>query len=59
MKVHKHLIKAIATVLLFLAGNIVCQAQVLSPDKNIKVVVEIQQAGQGGMGQAYFKVLGA
>jgi hypothetical protein len=34
MKVHKYIIKAIATALLFLAGNIVCQAQVLSPDKN-------------------------
>lgn len=53
MKVHKHLIKATAVAMLFLTGNIVCLAQVLSPDKNIKVVVEMQQADQGGLGQAY------
>jgi hypothetical protein len=57
MNVHKHLNKTIATTLLFLAVNVVCQAQVFSPDNNIKVVVEMQPAGQGGLGQAYFKVL--
>ena len=31
--------------------------QVLSPNKKIKVVVEIQPAGQGGLGQPHFKVL--
>jgi hypothetical protein len=31
--------------------------QVLSPDKKNKVVIEMQPAGQRGLGQAYFKVL--
>jgi hypothetical protein len=31
--------------------------QVLSPNKKIKVVVEMHPAGQKGLGQAYFKVL--
>lgn len=31
--------------------------QILSPNKKIKVVVEMQQAGQGGSGQVHFKVL--
>ncbi|MDQ0640519.1 hypothetical protein QF042_004084 [Pedobacter sp. W3I1] len=31
--------------------------QVLSPNKKIKVVVEMQQAGQEGLGQPHFKVL--
>ncbi|MDO3628835.1 glycoside hydrolase family 97 protein [Mucilaginibacter sp. BT774] len=31
--------------------------EVLSPNKKIKVVVEMQSSGQKGLGQAYFKVL--
>jgi hypothetical protein len=38
-------------------GSVAYAQQVLSPDKNIKVVVKMQQAGQGGLGQPYFKVL--
>ncbi|MBT2560997.1 glycoside hydrolase family 97 protein [Pedobacter sp. ISL-68] len=47
---------------LFLALNLIFSTvgysqQILSPNKKIKVVVEMQQAGGGGAGQAYFKVL--
>jgi len=43
---------------LSLFGGLMGYAQeVLSPNKKIKVVVEMQSAGQEGLGQAYFKVL--
>lgn len=38
-------------------GLMSCAQEVLSPNKKIKVVVEMQSAGQEGLGQAYFKVL--
>jgi hypothetical protein len=31
--------------------------EVISPDKKIKVIVEMRLAGLKGLGQAYFKVL--
>lgn len=47
---------------LFLALSLIFSSvgyaqQILSPNKKIKVVVEMQQAGQGGSGQVHFKVL--
>lgn len=40
---------------LFLASVGYAQ-QVLSPNKKIKVIVEMQPTGPKGLGQAYFKV---
>ena len=47
---------------LFLALSLIFSSvgyaqQILSPNKKIKVVVEMQRAGQGGSGQVQFKVL--
>lgn len=47
---------------LFLALSLIFSSvgyaqQILSPNKKIKVVVEMQQAGQGGSGQVHFNVL--
>jgi hypothetical protein len=49
--------KSFFLVLSLVLGSVGYAQQVLSPDKKIKVVVEMQPAGQGGLGQPYFKVL--
>ncbi|OCX52988.1 alpha-glucosidase [Mucilaginibacter sp. PPCGB 2223] len=51
--------KNICLVLSFFLSYVGCcyAQQILSPDKKIKVVVEMQPASQSALGQAYFKVL--
>jgi len=49
--------KYLFSVLSIFSGPVGYARQVLSPDKKIKVVVEMRPSGQEGSGQAYFKVL--
>ena len=49
--------KSFFLVLSLVLGSAGYAQQILSPDKKIKVLVEMQPAGQEGLGQAYFKVL--
>lgn len=49
--------KSIFFILSFFLGSVGYAQQILSPNKKIKLVVEMQPAGQKGLGQAYFKVL--
>ncbi|MES2276204.1 MAG: glycoside hydrolase family 97 protein [Bacteroidota bacterium] len=49
--------KNLFLVLSLFLGSAGYAQQVLSPNKKIKVIIEIQPTGQEGLGQAYFKVL--
>lgn len=49
--------KNLFLVLSLFFGSVGYAQQVLSPNKKIEVIVEMQPAGQKGIGQAYFKVL--
>lgn len=49
--------KSVFFILSFFLGSVGYAQQILSPNKKIKLVVEMQPAGQKGLGQAYFKVL--
>jgi len=49
--------KSFFLVLSLFLSSVGYAQQVLSPDKKIKVVVEMRPAGQESLGQAYFKVL--
>ncbi|MGZ3754089.1 MAG: glycoside hydrolase family 97 catalytic domain-containing protein [Mucilaginibacter sp.] len=49
--------KALFLILILFFNSGVFAQQVLSPDKKIKVVLEMQPGGQKGLGQVYFKVL--
>jgi len=49
--------KSFFLVLSLFFGGVSYAQQILSPNKKIKVVVEMQQAGSDGFGEVYFKVL--
>ena len=49
--------KSLFLFLSLFLGSLGYAQQVLSPNKKIKVVVEMQPMGKGGLGQPFFKVL--